>query len=391
MDMKKYMKTLPAVAALLLTAACSNEDIETIDTPQPSKERIIHFTANVDNGAGTRATLDGTSYNFQSGDKLYVWGTNISGELTTTNSGTSATFTGDLTYTGASEPGLITLNAVVKGPSDQILGSFAEFKARGYVPSYTTGLASNKKDAVEKFSYLTASANCNLSVDNPSCDFGEPKQQSTFISFDITLEDGTAVDESIDVTIKNGGSVVRSGSVTTENDGDVVARFTAAFPGGTALSGATVTLGTRDAISFASSNPTLNANRNYTVTKSYGNYKMTVSATVNTGFPSPYDKITKSTEKDIHVLPYINEHTIKELLKGAGLEDVNVTSFEIKDGTNVTITNPSAASANDYILKTTAKGSAVFELNGSANVTFMTSKVEVPMPCDITFTVADKE
>ena len=271
MDIKRYMKALPAVAALLLTAACSSsEDIETVETPQPAKERIIHFTAKVNNEDATRATLDGTQYNFVSGDKLYVWGTNISGELTTTNSGTYATFEGDLTYTGTGEPGTITLNAVVKGARDQILGSFADFETRGHVPSYTNGIASDKTDAVEKCSFLKATHdNCVLSGDNPSCSF-EPSQESAFITFDITLEDGTAAGENITVTVNNNSSAVCSGSVKTVKVGDAIkAQFTAAFPGGTQLSGATVTLGARTPISFASSNPKLTANKNYTVTKSY--------------------------------------------------------------------------------------------------------------------------
>ena len=276
MDMKKYMKALPAVAALLLTAACSSEDIETIDTPQPAKERIIHFAANVDNGAGTRATLNGSGYTMQEGDKLYVWGTNISGELTMTNYyGTSADFAGDLTYTG-DKPEVIDLHAVVKGVNDQVLGTLDEFKARGYVPSYTNGIASDKTDAVEKCSFLTSTHyNCDLSVANPSCIFG-PSQESAFISFDITLEDGTAANEDITVTVNNGGSAVCSGNVKTVDEGGAIkAQFTAAFPGGTQLSGATVKLGSRAQIDFGGSR-TLDANKNYTVTKTY-RYKMSIS------------------------------------------------------------------------------------------------------------------
>lgn len=276
MDMKKYMKALPAVAALLLTAACSNDDFETIDTPQPAKERIIHFAANVDNSTGTRATLNGSGYTLQEGDKLYVWGTNISGELTMTKYyGTSADFAGDLTYTG-DKPGVIDLHAVVKGVNDQILGTLDEFKARGYVPSYTNGIASDKTDAVEKCSFLTSTHyNCDLSVANPSCIFG-PSQESAFISFDITLEDGTAANEDITVTVNNGGSAVCSGNVKTVDEGGAIkAQFTAALPGGTKLSGATVKLGSRAQIDFGGSR-TLDANKNYTVNKTY-RYKLAIS------------------------------------------------------------------------------------------------------------------
>jgi hypothetical protein len=381
MDMKRYMKALPAVAALLLTAACSSDDFETIETPQPAKERIIHFTANVDNGAATRATLSYDRYYFVSGDKLYVWGENISGELTTTGSGTSATFTGDLTYTGEGEPKGIFLNAVVKGVNDQILGSFDDFKARGYVPSYTNGIASNITDAVEKCSYLTSSNNyCDFGDDEPSCGF-ELVQQSAFISYDITLEDGTAEGENITVTVNNGGSAVCSGSVKTVKVGDAIkAQFTAAFLGGTTLSGATVKLGTRDAISFASSNPTLSGNNNYRVTKSYGNYKLTVSA---------YGENQSSTFK---VLPHEYGSTIEEMLTGFGFEDVSITDCTYQSGDDIiTVTDTGTA----HKLKATAKGEGIYNVTGTAKIVITnpfnghTKEEEAPLPLDITFKVED--
>lgn len=279
MNMKRYLKVLPAVAALLLTAACSSsEDIETIEAPQPSKGRIIHFTAKVNNGDATRATLAENYYNFESGDKLYVWGENISGELTMTDYGTtSSQFAGNLTYTGEGDPGQIDLNAVVKGPSDQIIGTLTVFAGNDFKPTYT-GLATDKTDAVKKFSYLTTSGSCDFSLDNnPTCYFDYLEQQSAFVSFDITLEDGTAAGVDIPVTVKSGNGDTRTGSVTTVSEsGAVKAKFTAAFAGGTTtLSGATIKLGDRAYIDFGGSR-TLDANKNYTVTKTY-RYKMTIS------------------------------------------------------------------------------------------------------------------
>ena len=363
--MKKYMKALPAVAALLLTAACSNDDFETIETPQPAKERIIHFTANVDNGAATRATLSYDRYYFVSGDKLYVWGENISGELTTTGSGTSATFTGDLTYTGEGEPKGIFLNAVVKGVKDQILGTFAEFKANGYNPSYTTGLATDKKDAVEKFSYLLSSNNyCDFSQPKPSCYF-EPYQQSAFISFNITLEDGTAEGENITVTVNNGGSAVCSGSVKTVKVGDAIkAQFTAAFPDETTLSGATVKLGDRDAISFASSNPTLLANHNYSVTKSYTRYIITASA--------------MGQSKPSSGKPMGYETTLQTLLNGMGLSSygATVTGCTITNGTSVDVEYIEETNPMDFKFTVVGEGESLFTISTSI------------MPIPITINVA---
>lgn len=369
MDMKRYMKALPAVAALLLTAACSsNEDVETVETPQPAKERIIHIAAKVNNENATRATLDDHNYhNFETDDKLYVWGTNISGVLTMDSYGTtSSDFSGDLTYTGDEPTGTITLNAVVKGPSDQILGSFAEFKAREFVPSYTTGYASNIKDAVEKFSYFTTVGDCNFSIAEPFCDFDFLAQQSAFISFDITLEDGTTAGQTFTATINNGGSAVRSEDVTTVNEsGAIKAQFTAAFPGGTiTLSGAKVKLGDRDAISFASSNPTLYAQTNYKVTKSYGNYKMTVSATI-LGTPLSKDFEFKELSHEF-------SKTIEEMLNELSGMPLSITACSKSLGDDIIkITE----TAGVHKLRATGKGSCVY------NVTI--SGTEIP----VTFTV----
>ena len=213
---------------------------------------------------------------------MYVWGNNISGELTMESyMGTSADFAGNLYYTGEGEPGITTLYAVVKGVNDLGLGTFEQFKEREYNSSYT-GIATDITDAVKKFSYLSCeAANCDLSDESPYCDFSDIIQRSAFVSFDITLEDGTAAGVDIPVTVSSGSGeniITRTGTVETkEVSGAIKVQFTAAYPSGTTLSNATVTLGTRDAISFASSNPTLAPNKNYTVTKTYTRYKITAS------------------------------------------------------------------------------------------------------------------
>ena len=107
-----FWAALSMTAALVMTA-CS-EDMMT-ETPQaPSTSKIIPYTVTVNGGATTRATVadDNKTLKFATGDKLYVTGTDIKGVLdiqtgdgSTTGPGTaSATFSGDLTYSGSGTP-----------------------------------------------------------------------------------------------------------------------------------------------------------------------------------------------------------------------------------------------------------------------------------------------
>ncbi len=278
MEIRKYMKTLPLVAAMLLIASCSSEDSEITEAPQVAKTILIPYEATVSSGSQTRATLVGDYYKFQSGDKLFVYDDNnkISGELTLTsvNEYNEAVFEGTLTYTtNSGDPATpandLSLNAVLKGENDKLLPStVGEYKSSG--ANYSTAIGSSLTDAVEKYSFFKD--------DSPYGDksFTSLMQWSTFVSFAITLEDGTAADEDITVTVNNGGSAVCSGNVKTVDEGGAIkAKFTAALPGGTTLSGATVKLGSRAQIDFGRSR-TLDANKNYTVTKTY-RYKMSIS------------------------------------------------------------------------------------------------------------------
>ena len=324
MNIKRYLKGLPVVAALLLTASCSNEENETVEAPQP-EGRIIPFEATATSGSQTRAIVNGEEgsyeYRFEDGDKLYVWGTDIYGELSMvdgSNKGTSATFKGTLTYTGEGEPdNSLTLNAVIKGPNDQILGTLAEFKGRDYQPAYTTALATSttcNAEAVQKFSYITATSNYQYK----SFTF---YQQSTFITFNITLEDGTPAGQELDVTFSSGSGddiITRVGGPATVNVGGAIkAKFTAAFPGGTTLDKATIKLDSRDPISFGGTE-TLWSNIFYQVNKSYGNYKMTASATIPAFLATllSIDGGEQSKTMNFKVFPY--ENTLQTLLSAMG-------------------------------------------------------------------------
>ena len=99
---------LPMMAAALMTTACSNDDNVNESPTEQSTVKTIPYSVTVNDGATTRATVDSDNktLKFADGDKLYITGTNIKGMLDIqTGTGTaSATFSGDLTYSGEGSP-----------------------------------------------------------------------------------------------------------------------------------------------------------------------------------------------------------------------------------------------------------------------------------------------
>lgn len=103
MKTKRFFMVLPAMAALLLTVSCNNQEFE---TNEDSKTHTVPFSATVNQGVQTRASLntDGDAYVFQAGDKLYVYDDfttpTVTGTLTlaagSEGKTTGATFTGSL-------------------------------------------------------------------------------------------------------------------------------------------------------------------------------------------------------------------------------------------------------------------------------------------------------
>lgn len=271
--MKRIIEILPMLAALLFVTACSNDTIEKKQEQSEGNTVKIPFTATVNDLTTTRATLDGSKeYIFEAGDKLYVEGTGVYGILTLADGEagkkTGAKFSGALTCSGTPSADL-ALTATLVSTTDAIHTISGE---KVTATSYGTAIVFSEEQAVQKFSHFTGSAT-----------YGTPSftlnQQSAFVSFDITLKDGTASSSSVAVSISNGGAVVRSGSINTVTiDGNVKARFVAAFPGGsTTLDNATVTLDARTPISFGGSTA-LAKNKIYTVTKGLINISTLTSA-----------------------------------------------------------------------------------------------------------------
>ena len=282
------------MTALLLCTACSSDDYATDKATAAVPEgKVIHYMATVGEGDETRATLNSSKkYVFQTGDKLVISGENISGDLTLTGDpGTTATFEGDLNYTGDGTPADdLTLNAVLVSTSNAM--TTLTFASAEYP---TTAVASTLADAVEKYSHFTATSTYAAK------DF-KVSQQTSFLNFTVTFENGAAMGTTagtaFDIKIANGGSIMRTGSVTTTTDANskVVAQFVAAMPKGTTMSSAWAQLGSTVAITFGGTT-TLAANKIYNISKTVtkpvavnlGLSSGTKWASMNVGAPSESD------------------------------------------------------------------------------------------------------
>ena len=367
------MKSLPIVAALLLAAACNNQDLEIIDEPQSDQVRIIPYTATVGSGIPTRATLYGVgNYVFQTGDRLYVWGEDnggaIDGELTLASGADSyeATFTGTLSWSGSSDPSNDpTLNAVIvsSDEDDQIFGSLEQFKGRNHTPAYPATIydvanGDAQAKAVQYFGYFQAQSKYSEGAFN-----FKDSQYSAFILFDITLEDGTAADANVSVSISNGGNEILSGPVTTfkdSYDNDAIkVRFIAGFEGDkTKLNSSTIKLDDRDDISFGSSQ-TLEANKFYNVTRTYTRYKITASATI----PASYGGGEKSMSTSNKQMGYQTtlQGILNEMGTAAQAMGVFVQGCTKSSGTSVDMTDL-GGTPHDFQFTVAGEGDSVFTM-----------------------------
>ena len=292
-SMKNIYMALPIVAAMLLIVACNNQALDIIDESQPDQVRLIPYTATVGSDIPTRVTLSGVDdgvYLFETGDKLYVWGENIKGELTLTsgNGSYEANFSGDLKWSGGSEEPAsnLDLNAViVNSNNSKMLGTLDQLIAGVDYPNYSLApLAANLQEAVQYCSYFKTT-----STYGAKSFYFQNKQKTAFLCFDITLENGATeiAAGSVDVNISKGGITVYSGPVPTEYSGgyggSYKSSFVASFPEGFELNNeTTVTLGsgsTRVPISFGG-DKTLAANGKYEITRKY--YTITASSASTT-------------------------------------------------------------------------------------------------------------
>lgn len=255
----KMLGLLPIMVAALMMTACSSEDQTTtmpqMPTDPTAQAQTIHYTVSVSQGdkASTRATVedDMKTLKFAAGDKLYITGTDIQGVLdidagdgTTTGPGTaSATFSGDLTYTGEGSPAddlalTATLVSAQQSASLTTDDKLVTVDANGAVTvNYpTTAFCTDVNDAVQKYSKLTGTSTYAARSFALS-------QGTAFLNFSLTMNDGTATATDITATVKNGATTLSTATVTTTTeDAKMVAKFVLPVAASTELSGATLSI-----------------------------------------------------------------------------------------------------------------------------------------------------
>ena len=252
-----FWAALSMTAALVMTACSSDNDLT--ETPAaPQAKKTIPYTVTVsDAAATTRATVSDDPTNrqlyFATGDRLYITGTGIQGvlDLQAGDEGkaTGATFSGELTYSGSGSPASdLSLTATLVS-AQQTVGTQVSVDDAGAVTvNYpTTAYCSTIGDAVQQYSRLTGTST-----------YGDKTftlaQQTAFLNFEITFDDGTAAGETLSAAVSNGGSAVCTANITTATESEkVVAKFVLPVASGTTLSSATVTMGGKAAIAFGAS------------------------------------------------------------------------------------------------------------------------------------------
>ena len=278
MKTKNMLWAALSMTAALVMTACTNDDnmAETSAAPQ-DEVNTIPYSVTVSGGATTRATVDETDMKtlyFAAGDKLYIRGEKdgkyISGALDIqTGMGTaSATFSGTLNYTGEGTPPDDTLlRGWLIGSGDKLF-MITDGEVKGY--TYPATYCADVATAVKEYSYLWNMADVTYASRTFTLE-----QQTAFLNFVITFDDGTKSGTALSAVVSNNGKVIATADVTTKTDtyGNVVAEFVLPFDTGDKLKGATVKMGDKEAISFGGADQTLegkvyNVKRTYAATLS---------------------------------------------------------------------------------------------------------------------------
>ena len=266
---------LSMTAALVMTA-CSNDDNANESPVQQSTVKTIPYSVTVNEGATTRATVesDNKTLKFADGDKLYISGTDIQGVLDIqARWGTYATFSGDLTYSGSGTPASdLSLTATLVS-AQQTVGTEVSVDAAGAVTvNYpTTSYCGDVATAVQKYSNLTGTSTYGMKVFPLT-------QQTAFLNFVITFEDGTTTGTGLSAVVSNNSAAICTANVTTVTDNGVKAKFVLPVAKGTTLSSANVKFGDKAAISFGASQTLDGKVYNVTKTQAAAAYTMAANA-----------------------------------------------------------------------------------------------------------------
>ena len=245
-----FWVALSMMAALVMTACSSSDDSMTETPVTPSTTKKIPYTVTVGgDAASTRATVDSDNrtLKFATGDKLYISGTDIKGVLNITSGvgeSSGATFSGDLEYSGSGSPadGLSLTATLVS--AQQTVGTQVSVDGAGAVTvNYpTTAYCATINDAVQQYSRLTGTSTYGTKAFSLT-------QQTAFLNFVITFEDGTTTGTELSAVVSNNSLDICTANVTTTTEeAKVVAKFVLPVAASTVLSSATVTMGTKAAL-----------------------------------------------------------------------------------------------------------------------------------------------
>jgi len=188
--------------------------------------------------------------------------------------GTYATFSGDLTYSGSGTPASdLSLTATLVS-AQQTVGTEVSVDAAGAVTvNYpTTSYCGDVATAVQKYSNLTGTSSYNLKSFSLT-------QQTAFLNFVITFEDGTTTGTELSAVVSNNSAAICTANVTTTTESEkVVAKFVLPVAKGTTLSSANVKFGDKAAISFGASQTLDGKVYNVTKTQAAAAYTMAANA-----------------------------------------------------------------------------------------------------------------
>jgi len=256
---------------LSLLAACAKQPVEPVGAIPQGEGTTIHYRAKVSEDTATRATTDGfNQYIFEAGDILYLEGSKMHGSLTLQSGAgeSTALFEGDLVCDEGYFPAEgEDLSATLVSETAVNCGFYA-FDANGKLqgPNYPDDqLAATFADAVSRYSVFTADGKYGDASFTLS-------QHSSFLLFAIRYDKGKVhIGDNVLVSLSNNGTPVCSANVQATAFGSFSrTSFAAAFPGGTSLSGASLSLkwgtGTDDHKEFTDiADASLSANQYYSI------------------------------------------------------------------------------------------------------------------------------
>ena len=269
MDMKRTIRFIWA-AAICLLSACTATDLVTpqqtaVEDDVTNTKKSVLIRVRVTDNPVTKVTVEPVAqkssvnqyhYKFEDNDVLVIKAvdserSDISGELK--YEGEDLGFSGELTYEGSLD------NVELSAHLDN-----------GFTGDYSSAVEATIEKAVHSFSdFSTTFYYAQTKADAAKEVSVQLEQASTFVIFALTLADDDALDGDYSMSISDENHTgLTTGSVTVK---DGSARFVVAYKGGQELDKASVTLSKNDvdrkAFFCSKGKTTLEANKNYTVTR----------------------------------------------------------------------------------------------------------------------------